>query len=85
MQGRSWHVNTVDAAIEAVRHGLCFAWLPAHLIQEDLKDGRLRALPLATGATRRMPLALYRSPTFAADDDALQSLARMLAEEMSGQ
>ena len=33
-------------------------WLPRHLVDESFKVGTLRALPLALGATRNMPLYL---------------------------
>ncbi len=37
--------------------GLAYAWLPAHLVALDIAEGRLRRLPLASGAMRK--LALY--------------------------
>lgn len=57
-EGRIWRMNTVEAAIEAVRHGLCYGWLPRHLVAGDLEAGRLRILPLASGGTRVIPLGL---------------------------
>lgn len=49
-------VSSVEASLAIVEAGLAFAWLPRHVI--DLNKGNLRALPLALGATRNMPLYL---------------------------
>jgi DNA-binding transcriptional LysR family regulator len=56
--GRHWRVNTLDAAIEAVRRGLCHGWLPQHLIAEDLAKGDLVSLPLGEGQARLFPIML---------------------------
>ena len=53
-----WKVNSIEAAIEAVGSGLCYGWLPTHLIRDKLASGELWILPLATGATRLIPLTL---------------------------
>lgn len=47
-------VNTVEAAIEAVRSGLCFGWLPLYRIQQYLDRGELVPLNLAAGANREV-------------------------------
>lgn len=44
-----WPVNAVEAAIDAVRSGLRYGWLPRHLIARERARGELLALPLATG------------------------------------
>lgn len=54
-----WRMNTVEAAIEGVRRGLCYGWLPHHLIADDLQEGILKPLPLKTGTTRHIPLGLF--------------------------
>ena len=51
-------VTSVEASLALVRAGLAFAWLPEHLVAESLRAGELRALPLTTGATRKVPLYL---------------------------
>ena len=51
-------VGSLEAALATVAAGLGFAWLPRHLIAEALQHGTLRALPLAIGATRTVPLHL---------------------------
>ncbi|MBV8048951.1 MAG: LysR family transcriptional regulator [Paludibacterium sp.] len=55
---RQWSVNTVESAREAVLSGLCFGWLPRHVIADDLTGGTLCPLPLRTGAKRSIPLSL---------------------------
>jgi DNA-binding transcriptional LysR family regulator len=51
-------VGTVEAAVAAVRSGLCFGWLPQYLIQRDLDSGELAPLPLHAGRTREVRLNL---------------------------
>lgn len=55
---RQWRVNTVEAAIGAVSSGLCYGWLPRHLIEAELAAGRLKPLPLGSGSSRQIPLCL---------------------------
>ncbi len=45
-------VNTIDAAIEAVRSGICFGWLPVHRIGPNIDSGELIGLRLAMGGER---------------------------------
>lgn len=75
--GRLWHVNTVATAIDAVRHGLCYGWLPAHHIQAELREGSLRPLLLANDLMRNIPLALYLRDGLSRDP-ATMELARLL-------
>jgi len=53
---RRWTVASLEASHAAVRAGLAYAWLPAHLIAADLEAGRLVRLSLSAGSERRMPL-----------------------------
>ncbi|MFB2863390.1 LysR family transcriptional regulator [Aeromonas sp. MdU4] len=78
MPGRSWRMNTVESAIDATRCGLCYGWLPCHLIQTELQDGTLQPLPLASGRVRHVPLGLYRSGMLPGQDAAMTELARLL-------
>jgi DNA-binding transcriptional LysR family regulator len=55
---RVLQVTSIEAAIEAVRSGLCFGWLPANLIQADLAHGKLLPLHLPAGGTREVRLNL---------------------------
>jgi DNA-binding transcriptional LysR family regulator len=51
-----WTVAGIEASRAAVLAGLAYAWLPAHLVAADIEQGRLKALPLAVGGLRQMPL-----------------------------
>ena len=49
-------VTTIDAAIVAVRSGLCFGWLPVYRIQPYLDSGELLPLRMPLGGTREVRL-----------------------------
>lgn len=51
-------VGTIEAAIDAVRCGFCFGWLPAYRIQAPLDSGELIPLRLSTGGERQVRLNL---------------------------
>jgi DNA-binding transcriptional LysR family regulator len=51
-------VGTIEAAINAVRSGLCFGWLPAYRIQPDLETGEFLRLHMPVGGTREVRLNL---------------------------
>lgn len=51
-------VTSVEASLATVLAGIAYAWLPEHLIAAPLREGTLRALPLAAGGTRTVPLYL---------------------------
>lgn len=51
-------VSSIESSLATVEAGLAFAWLPRHIVEGPLRTGTLRALPLALGATRNMPLYL---------------------------
>lgn len=55
---RRFTVSSLEASLATVRAALGYAWLPAHMIQEDLEAGRLRRLPLFTGGVRVVALYL---------------------------
>lgn len=81
-KGLHWRVNTIDAAIEAVRRGLCHGWLPLHLIEDDLTQGRLVQLPLGNGGERLIPIML----SFADEPMAgplTRAMATVLREKLS--
>ncbi|MBY4677134.1 LysR family transcriptional regulator [Marinobacterium arenosum] len=60
-------VDSVHAQVNACRAGLGFAWLPYWAISEDLKCGRLRALPLIDGQVREVSLFAGYHPDFIED------------------
>lgn len=45
-------VNTVESAIEAIRSGICFGWVPVYKIQPELESGELVGLNLPMGGER---------------------------------
>lgn len=51
-----WTMASLEASHAAVVGGLSYAWLPSHLIADDLAAGRLQPLPLVVGGTRKMAL-----------------------------
>lgn len=80
-EGRLWRMNTMETALEAVRQGLCYGWLPRGLMAQDLVQGTLKALPLASGASRLIALGLHFADDSQRSDPAVSLLARLLAEE----
>jgi DNA-binding transcriptional LysR family regulator len=51
-------VSSMEASLATVQAGLAYAWLPEHLLDEALRSGSIRRLPLASGGTRNVPLNL---------------------------
>jgi DNA-binding transcriptional LysR family regulator len=51
-------VTTIDAAIDAVRSGLCFGWLPIYRIQPYLESGELLPLRMPVGGIREVRLSV---------------------------
>lgn len=51
-------VTSMEASLALVEAGLAYAWLPAHLVEDALQRGALRALPLDAGRTRNVSLSL---------------------------
>lgn len=77
--GRDLRVNSVESAIEAVRSGFCHGRLPRHMIEDDLKSGLLKPLPIAE-PVRVIPLVLaYANPAMAGP--LTRAMADLLAQE----
>lgn len=68
-------VSTIEAAIDAVRSGFCFGWLPAYRVQDLVDSGELSLLRLSAGGTRQVRLNLV-----CRDLDAASKEVRALAE-----
>jgi DNA-binding transcriptional LysR family regulator len=51
-------VSTIEAAIDAVRSGLCFGWLPEYRIQSYLANAEFLPLRMPVGGTREVRLNL---------------------------
>ncbi len=79
LEGRLWKLSTVQMALEAVRNGLCYAWLPLHMVEQDLRLKQLVALTLAEGSTRRLHLGLICKNAPSAHP-AVVLLAKLLRE-----
>ncbi|HTP40091.1 MAG TPA: LysR family transcriptional regulator [Steroidobacteraceae bacterium] len=78
-----WTVSSLEASRALCLEGLAFAWLPAHLIAADIAAGRLKPLPLAAGAMRRMPLYAVLVNAAGAGPAARQALALFQRPEMA--
>jgi len=72
---RCLSVDTIEAAIEAVRSGLCFGWLPLYRIQTYLDSGELVPLSLPIGGRRKARFHLV-----CRDPDSSSREHRALAE-----
>jgi DNA-binding transcriptional LysR family regulator len=70
-------VSTIEAAIDAVRSGLCFGWLPKHRIRPCLEDGELLPLRMPAGQTREVRLSLV-SKDLSSSSRELNALADLL-------
>lgn len=62
-------VNTIEAAIEAVRSGMCFGWLPVYRIVPYLDSGELGSLRLPMGSERLTRLLLVCKDLDASDHE----------------
>ena len=70
-----WTVGSLATATNFVSSGLGFAWLPRHMIERELCDGLLKALPLQQGGKRNPTFFLYSSK-----DKALGPATQILTE-----
>jgi DNA-binding transcriptional LysR family regulator len=70
-------VTSIESAIDAVRSGMCFGWIPAYRIQPYLESGELVALRLPMDGERftRIFLALR---VFDAASEKINRLANLL-------
>lgn len=75
---RQWGVGHVATALNIVRSGLAYAWLPECLVREDLDRGVLRALDLEAGATQAVTFSLAY-----ADRDRAGAATHALAQAVS--
>lgn len=61
LRGSEWTTTHFWRARELLREGHGFAWLPQHLLAEDIAAGRLCALDVVAGCAASLPLVLgYR-------------------------
>jgi DNA-binding transcriptional LysR family regulator len=55
---RRFTVSSMEASLATILAGLAYAWLPEHMLADQLQSGALRRLPLVTGASRNVSLNL---------------------------
>jgi DNA-binding transcriptional LysR family regulator len=55
---RRFTVSSMEASLATILAGLAYAWLPEHMLTEQLRAGALQRLPLVTGASRNVSLHL---------------------------
>lgn len=60
---RRFTVGSMDASLATLLAGLAYAWLPAHMLEEQLRSGALRRLRLLSGGSRK--ISLYIVPVHA--------------------
>jgi DNA-binding transcriptional LysR family regulator len=51
-------VSSLEASLAMIEAGLGYGWIPEHLIAEPRSFGKVRALPLGAGGTRKLSLHL---------------------------
>ncbi len=76
---RRFTVSSMEASLATILAGLAYAWLPEHMIQEPLRGGALRPLPLMSGGSRNV--SLY---SVAARPDLLGPAARAAMDAFRG-
>jgi DNA-binding transcriptional LysR family regulator len=72
-----WSFTSVDAAIEAIRHGVGYGWVPENQILSLLAEGVLVPLPLQSGGRRSTPLYLVEDAPLE-QDATLATLIQLL-------
>ena len=70
-------VTTIEAAIDAVRSGLCFGWLPVYRIQPLLDSAEFLPLRMPVGGTREVRLNLVCKDSNPSNRE-VSALARLL-------
>ncbi|XBS71294.1 LysR family transcriptional regulator [Acerihabitans sp. KWT182] len=75
----SWTFTTIEAAIDAVTHGIGYGWLPIAHIEKQLQSGELVPLPLMYGQTRNTALYLVIDDNSQAFETEINTLAGLLS------
>ncbi|WP_315707921.1 LysR family transcriptional regulator [Brenneria uluponensis] len=75
----SWTFTTIEAAIDAISHGIGYGWLPIDHIEKQLQSGELVPLPLMYGQTRSTSLYLVIDENSKAFDNEISALANYLS------
>jgi DNA-binding transcriptional LysR family regulator len=72
-----WSFTSIDAAIEAIRHGVGYGWLPESHIGSLVASGTLCPLPLQSGRQRKTPIYLVEDAPLE-QDATMASLIQLL-------
>ena len=72
-----WTVSHIKTSIDMIVNGFGFAWLPLPLIEKELLEGKLKAIPLKKNRTRKVRLHLLFE-----DADQLGPAARAFLGEL---
>lgn len=80
-----WQVGSTDNAVQALREGVGYAWLPKHQVQPWLERGALALLPVAPGSGRvvRLLLSYACQPAAGSRIRLLADMLRSLAQGAS--
>ena len=62
-----WSFTSVEAAIEAIRHGVGYGWLPESHISSLIASGTLCPLPLQSGCRRKTSIYLVEDASLEQD------------------
>ncbi|ROR34309.1 LysR family transcriptional regulator [Inmirania thermothiophila] len=74
-----WYVASLETSLAVIRSGAGYGWLPKHMIEEAVRRGELKPLPLAQGKSRRVPLYLIYTRDYG-PKSAVTELANILKE-----
>lgn len=72
-----WTVSHMRTSVDMIINGFGFAWLPYPLIENELREGKLKQIPLKVNAKRNVQLHLLFS-----DADSLGPVARTFLGEL---
>lgn len=78
-----WTVSHFSTSLKVLRAGLAFAFMPWHWVEQDIRNGTLRELPLHQGAERRLPIYLMMARSGDSGGPATCALASLLREHFS--
>jgi DNA-binding transcriptional LysR family regulator len=77
----NWTFTTIDAAIEAICHGVGYGWMPYMLIEQFIHSGQLAILPLTSQTHRKTPFYLW----FATEQHAYDQTVNAFVDEVLSQ
>ena len=75
-----WTVSHFSTTLKVLRAGLGFAFVPWHWVEDDLRSGTLKQLPLNQGAERLIPIYLMVSRSTDCQGPATCTMVRLLRE-----